>query len=103
MDPNVKLLFEEGFKQLRTEMKEVAAVDQQRDSHVVVLEQTAASFDKAFSEWKPEVESSISAVHLELSKLKEYFNRDAKASSSVTPQNPQSPRDATKHDIQPPN
>jgi hypothetical protein len=36
------------------------------------------SFDNAFFKWKPEVESSISVVKLELSKLNGYFNRDAK-------------------------
>jgi hypothetical protein len=97
VDPNVKLLFEEGFKQLRAKIKEgfavheaaftkcleeVAATDQQRDSRVTLLEQTATSFDKAFSEWKPKVESSISIIRLKLSKLNGYFNHDAKASSS---------------------
>jgi hypothetical protein len=97
MDPNVKLMFEEGFKQLRAEIKEgfavheaaftkrleeVTAAEQQRDTRVATLEATAASFDKVLSEWKPEVESSISAIKLELSKLNGYFNRDVKASSS---------------------
>jgi hypothetical protein len=40
------------------------------------------SFDNAFFKWKPEVESSISVVKLELSKLNGYFNRDAKSASS---------------------
>jgi hypothetical protein len=97
MDPNVKLFFKEGFKQLRAEIKEgfaiheaaftkrleeVVVADKVRDSRVAVLEQTATSFDKSFSEWKPEVESSISAVRLELSKLNSYFSRDAKSASS---------------------
>jgi hypothetical protein len=47
-----------------------------------VLEQMVTSFDKAFSEWKPKVESSISAVRLELSNLNDYFNRDAMYTSS---------------------
>jgi hypothetical protein len=64
MDPNIKLFFEEGFKQLCAEIKEgfavheaafskrleVATANQLRDTRVTVLEQIAASFDKSLSD-----------------------------------------------------
>jgi hypothetical protein len=47
--------------------------------------QLPAAFDKSFEEWKPEVDSSLSAVKFELSKLKTFFDRDAKSSSTPRP------------------
>jgi hypothetical protein len=46
------------------------------------LESAATSFDKAFSEWKPEVEDSISAVKLVMAKLNAYFDQSAKDPSA---------------------
>jgi hypothetical protein len=99
MDPNIKLILEEMAK-LRTEMKEcfasqeasfskrldvVAANMQIHDARVTNLEETAAAFDKTFTEWRLVVDSSITAVKLELSMLNSFFDRDVKAPSSFAP------------------
>jgi hypothetical protein len=42
-------------------------------------------FDKAFGEWKPEVNSSLTSIKLELSKLNTFFDRGAKATSTPKP------------------
>jgi hypothetical protein len=46
---------------------------------------TAITLDKSFIEWKPEVDSSITAVKLELSKLNSFFDCDIKAPGSSSP------------------
>jgi hypothetical protein len=97
MEPNTKLMFEELMKKIRSmrsEMREgfvaqdatfatcdaeLAHSEQQREVHVTGLESTATEFDKSFSAWKPEVDSSLSSVKCELTKLNAYFDRDTKA------------------------
>jgi hypothetical protein len=89
MEPNLTLILEEMAK-LRAEMKEcfskrlnvVTVNGKIRDAHVTNLEEVAAAFDKSFTDWWPGVDSSITAIKLELSKLNSYFNRDTMASSS---------------------
>jgi hypothetical protein len=94
MEPNTKLMFEELMKKIqsmRSEMwegfvaqdatcdAELAHSEQQREVRVTGLESTATEFDKSFSAWKPEVDSSLSSVKCELTKLSAYFDRDTKA------------------------
>jgi hypothetical protein len=81
-------------------LDKMGAADQQRDVRVETLESTAQSLDKTLTTWKPKVESSLSAVKLELSKLNTFFDRDARSTtnpkSSVLPlrsaSTPPSPR-----------
>jgi hypothetical protein len=49
------------------------------------LEETATTLDKSFTEWRPEVDSSITSIKLELTKLNNFFDRDAQAASSTHP------------------
>jgi hypothetical protein len=96
MDPNIKLVLDELTK-LRAEMKdeftsqeaafskhldEVAVEDRICDTCVTNLEESAAALDKSFTEWRPKVDSSITAIKLELSKLNTFFDCDARATSS---------------------
>jgi hypothetical protein len=96
MDPNVKLVLNE-LTRLRTEMKdgfasqeaaftkrldEVVTEDRIHNARVTNLEESAAALDKSFTECRPEVDSSITVVKLELSKLNTSFARDAWATSS---------------------
>jgi hypothetical protein len=96
MDPNVRLMFEEFMKQVCEEIHDGFAVhesvinnrltgfeqaDQRHEEQVTSLKSDAASFDKWFKEWKPQVDSYLASVKLELSKLNSFFDRDAKASS----------------------
>jgi hypothetical protein len=101
MDPNIKLLIDKMAKDLHVEIKdgfavheaaftkrigEVLAADRVRDERVVALETVVVSLNKTISTWKPELDSSISAVKLELTKLNSFFNRDANApGSSASP------------------
>jgi hypothetical protein len=100
MDPNLKLMFEEFVKQVCDQIRdgfathesiinnrlfEFALMDQRREEHVASLESVAVAFDKSFREWKPEVDSSMSAVRLELSKLNTFFDCDANSSSTPKP------------------
>jgi hypothetical protein len=57
---------------------------QQREERVATLETAAVCFDKALNDWKPEVDSSIAIIKLELSKLNTFFDHEAKAAG--TPQ-----------------
>jgi hypothetical protein len=97
MDPNIKLLIDKMAKHLHAEIKdgfavheaaftkhidEVLAADRVRDERVDALETADVSLNKTISTWKPEVDSSISAVKLELTKLNSFFDRDAKAPGS---------------------
>jgi hypothetical protein len=99
MDPNIKLVLDKLVK-LRTEMKEgftcqkaaftkcideVTADDRISDARVANLEESTAAIDKSFTEWQPRVDSSITAVKLELSKLNSFFDRDARAPGSSSP------------------
>jgi hypothetical protein len=93
MELNTKLWVEDLMKQIREEIKvgfvahelsvqarflamEVAG--QQRDKRIAVL-------DKSLTGWRPKVDSSLSIVRLELTKLNSYFNRDAKATGTPLP------------------
>jgi hypothetical protein len=99
MDPNIKLVLEK-MKELHAEMKdgfaaqeaaiakrvdEVAAAEHIWDARISDLEETAAVLDMSFIEWRPAVDSSISAIKLELSKLNSFFDRDVRASASSSP------------------
>jgi hypothetical protein len=100
MEPNVKLMFDELSKQIRVEIKdgftmhevaftkrfdEVVAAEQIRDARITNLKDTAAALDKSFVEWRSEVDSSITFVKLELSKMNSFFDRDARVASSALP------------------
>jgi hypothetical protein len=100
MDPNIKLMFDELSKQIRAEIKdgftvheaaftkrfdEVAAAQQICDVRITNLEEMATTLDKSFTEWRLEVDSSITSVKLELTKLNNFFDRDAQAASSTHP------------------
>jgi hypothetical protein len=103
MEPNMKMLIEELMKEvhdeiqsLRKEMKDgftkiavhevtvntriskLATVVEQREERVAVLESVVTEFDKTLMTWKPEVESSLSSVRLQLSKLNDYLECDTK-------------------------
>jgi hypothetical protein len=98
MDPNLKLILEEIVK-IRVEIKEgftmqeasfskwldEVSADKIRDAGVTNLKDATATFDKTFSEWCPEVDSSIASIRFELSKLNTYFIHEAKASGGSTP------------------
>jgi hypothetical protein len=51
---------------------------------VARLESAVTSFDKLFGAWKPEVDTSLSSIKCELTKLNAYFDRDAKAPGAST-------------------
>jgi hypothetical protein len=63
-------------------MAEFEVDEKKHDDRVAELEATKVSLDQSFAVWKPEVEASISSIKLELSKLKSYFDCDAKDSSA---------------------
>jgi hypothetical protein len=96
MDPNIKLVLDELVK-LRTEMKEgfagqeaafskrideVMAEGRIHDARLTNLEESTAAVDRTLTEWRPMVDSSITTVELELSKLNNFFDRDARAPGS---------------------
>jgi hypothetical protein len=101
MVSNTKLMFEELMKEIqsmRFEMREgfamhevifaahdakYALAEQQREKRVATLEATVVEFAESLGEWKPEVDSSLSSVKLELSKLHSFFDRDTKAMNST--------------------
>jgi hypothetical protein len=110
MEPNTKLLIEELMKEvhgeiqsLRKEMKdgfteitahevavntrisELATAAEQREERVALLESTATEIDKMLTTWKPEVESSLSSIRLQLSKLNDYLERDNKPTDTSSP------------------
>jgi hypothetical protein len=115
MDPNIKLVTEEIVK-IRVEIKEgfdaqeasftkrldeASTAYQLHDTRVTNLEDTVVTFDKSFSEWRPEVDSSISVVKIELSKLNTYFVREAKVVGVATqgiPTNVSAPSSSTATD-----
>jgi hypothetical protein len=77
----------EGFSKhdsiINTGFSEFESSEHQWEKHVVALESAIASFDKCLTEWKSEVDASLTSVKLELSKLNSFFDREAK--SSATP------------------
>jgi hypothetical protein len=99
MESNIKLMFEElmrGIQSMCMEMKEgfvvheamftardaePALTEQQCKKRIAILESMAVEF----SAWRSEVESLISSVELELSKLNSFFDRDAKSGNSSKP------------------
>jgi hypothetical protein len=96
MDPNVKLLVEGVAKQLWVDIKEgfmiheaaftkrlvkVTIAECLCDACHVNLEEVATSIDKALTEWRPEVDASISSVKLKLSKLNSFFARESPTGS----------------------
>jgi hypothetical protein len=97
MELNTKLWVEDLMKQIREEIKgvftthestinlrftEMEASSQRREEHATSLESSTVEIDKSLAVWKPEVESSLTAVRLKLTKLNSFFNRDARAVSS---------------------
>jgi hypothetical protein len=40
------------------------------------------TFNKTIGEWRPEVDSSLTSVRLDLLKLNTFFHRDAKAANT---------------------
>jgi phenylalanyl-tRNA synthetase alpha subunit len=100
MELNMKLSIEELMKEVRGEIQsirnemrdgfavqekafntritELSSTAQQREEHVVVLETATENFDKTFNAWKPEVESSLTSVKLELSKFNSFFTSEGK-------------------------
>jgi hypothetical protein len=91
--------FKELYKQIHAEIKdgftvhevtftkrldEVHAAEQIRDACISNLEDTTATLEKSFGEWSPEVDTSITSIRLELTKLNS-FDRDARAASSTQP------------------
>jgi hypothetical protein len=94
MDLNVEL---EEMAKLRAEMEcfatqeavvtkrldEVVADEHLHDARITNLEETATVLDKSFAKWRPVVDSSISTVKLELSKLNSFFDHDARAPRSM--------------------
>jgi hypothetical protein len=100
MDPNVKLMIKELVTKVCEEIRECftvhevitnshlnefTLVDQRREERVFSLESATAEFDRAFTIWKPDVESLLTSIKLELTKLNTYFNRDVKMTSSPKP------------------
>jgi hypothetical protein len=94
MEPNTKLFIEELMKEisgeiqsLRRDMKdgfveiasnevitntcimEITAAMERREECITALGATSVKRDMSLSAWKPEVESSLSSVQLQLSKL----------------------------------
>jgi hypothetical protein len=83
MEPNTKMFIEELMKQVQDKITEgfathmevttqrlveLAAVDLERADRVAGLEEAAATF----SVWKPEVETTLAYVKLEVSKLNSF-------------------------------
>ena len=104
MDPNLKSMFEEMMRLMRTEVsKEIAKGFADHDSilnqrfidlsmaeencnvRIQALEEAATEFDRSFTAWKPEIESSVSDIRLEISKLNKFFEHDARVNSASQP------------------
>jgi hypothetical protein len=100
MEPNMKLLIEDLMKRVQEEIKEgfinhTVAInkwftefqeeEQKRDECVAALETAAAAFHNTSSTWKPEVESSINSVCLELAKLNTFFDHEVKELNANKP------------------
>jgi hypothetical protein len=76
----------EGFSKhdsiINTRFSEFESSEHQWEKHVVALESATTSFDKCLTEWKSEVDASLTSVKLELSKLNSF---DQEAKSFATP------------------
>jgi hypothetical protein len=93
MDPNIKLVLKdmaklcveikEGFigqeAAFSKRLDEVVVTDQHYDTRVDSLEEVVTTFTMTLAEWRPEVDSSITTIKLELSKLNKFFDHNAKA------------------------
>jgi hypothetical protein len=94
MDPNVKLFIEELVKQMCDEVRE--EIHEDFSAHDIIInmcldefetgerhrEQRVAALKSAascLSEWKPEVNASLTSVKLELSKLNSFFDQEVKS------------------------
>jgi hypothetical protein len=77
MELNTKLWVEDLMKQIREEIKgvftthesainlrftEMEASSQRREEHATSLESSTVEIDKSLAMWKPEVESSLTAI-----------------------------------------
>jgi hypothetical protein len=82
MDPSIKLVLDEMAK-LHTDIKEGFMVLEAAFSKHLEEVTVAATFTNNLIEWRPEVESSITTVKLELSKLNKLFDCDAKPTLST--------------------
>jgi hypothetical protein len=100
MEPNTKMFIEELMKEVRNEIhslrleikdnfigqevslnvriSELATVAQHRDERVAVLESATVDSDKAFTTWKPKVDSSLTSIKLELTKFSTFFVREGR-------------------------
>jgi hypothetical protein len=58
-------------------------MDQKREERVAVLDSTTSKFFKAFTSWKPEVDTLLSFIKLKLTKLNSYFDHDARSTSNT--------------------
>jgi hypothetical protein len=96
MDLNIKMLVDEMQKlweemcadfavleaSVNKRLDDFTLVDQKRKEYVAVLEYMALLFIKAFTSWKPEVDTSLNSVKLEFTKLNSYFDRDMRFTSN---------------------
>jgi hypothetical protein len=64
-------------------LDKVAVVDQHRDARVASLEEGTTTFSSTLTEWRLEVDSSITSVKLKLFKLNEFFDCGAKGNPST--------------------
>jgi hypothetical protein len=63
---------------INSRISDIVTAVERREERIVILESTMTELDKIFTAWKPEVESSLSSVRLQLSKLNDYLERDNK-------------------------
>jgi hypothetical protein len=63
-------------------LDEVATAEHLWDTCISNLEETSTGLDKSFTKWRPPVDSSISTVNLELSKLNSFFDCDMRTPGS---------------------
>jgi hypothetical protein len=107
MEPNTKLFIEELMKEvrneihsLRVEMKDnfvaqevslnmcfskLATMTWKQEEHATRLEIAVANADKVLTAWKPEVDSSLSTIKLELTKFNTFFAREGKMLDTSSP------------------
>jgi hypothetical protein len=70
---------------LNQRFADLSVAEENRNVRIQALEEAATEFDRSFTAWKPEIESSVSDIRLEISKLNKFFERDARANSSSQP------------------
>jgi hypothetical protein len=63
-------------------LDDFALMDQKHEERVADLKSTASEFDMVFMSWKPEVDTSLNSIKLELTKLNSYFDRDVRTTSN---------------------